>query len=53
MKTKTQTELQIEFNLRNKIKRLNLQVKSQKDLGNLGRADLLSKEIERLNKKLI
>lgn len=49
---KTQVELKIEFNLKRRIKRLKLQADLQKDLGNLGRADILFMEIKRLKQKL-
>ena len=49
---KTQVELQIEWNLRRRIKRLELQANLQKDLGNLGRADILFMKIKKLKNKL-
>jgi len=49
---KTQVELQIEWNLKRRIKRLELQANFQKDVGNLGRADILFMEIKRLKQKL-
>jgi rRNA maturation endonuclease Nob1 len=51
MKTKTQWELEIEFNRKRRIKRLELQLKMQKDLGNLSRADILKSKIEKLKNK--
>ena len=49
---KTQDDLQIQWSLQRKIERLKAQAQLQKDLGNLGRADILVMRIEKLKEKI-
>jgi hypothetical protein len=51
--TKKEVENQIAWSRKRQIKRLELQLKLQQDLNNLGRAEMLKDKINKLKKKII
>lgn len=52
MKFMTQDELQIQWSRQRKIERLKAQAQLQKDLGNLGRADVINMRIKELKQRI-